>query len=78
MISLRMSYHGPNYKREFNTNEFYEKIIKKVSVKLNRPLDWGEQKHVIAVIKSLDPAMLERPYRDETIKNMVKSLVNEF
>lgn len=71
-------YHSANYKRQFNDNAFYNKIIVMVGQKLGRELSNPEMQETVSFIKKLDPDLLKPRYRDKTIKIMVTTLTDEF
>jgi hypothetical protein len=67
-----------NYKGNYNTDEFYNLILKTVSTNLKRPLEYGEQKETIRFIKNMDPDLLTPKLQKKTISIMIKTLVTEF
>jgi hypothetical protein len=73
-----LSNHHSNYKGVYNTDEFYNFILKRVSTELKRPLEYGEQKETIRFIKNIDPDLLTPNLQKKTISIMVKTLINEF
>ena len=77
-MEYQISYHDANYKRPYNNDTFYNTIIKSVSVKLNRPLERGEQHQVISFIKKMDPSLLSPEYKGKTIPVMIDTLYKEF
>jgi hypothetical protein len=76
--SFQNNYTNSNYKIQYNTDEFYNKIIKDVSIKLKRPLEWGEQKQVINFIKNMDSNLLTPMLKGKTIPIMITTLAKEF
>jgi hypothetical protein len=76
--TFQNSNHDTNFKRPYNTNVFYENIIKKVSTNIKRSLERGEQNQVINFIKNIDPNLLTPSLKNKTIDIMVNTLVNEF
>lgn len=77
-VSFESSYHDSNYKRQYNTDAFYNEIIKKVSTKLKRQLEIGEQKQTINFIKNIDPNLLTPSLKGKTIPIMINTLSKEF
>jgi hypothetical protein len=73
-----LAYHDSNYERKFNTDEFYDDIMKQVSSKLKRPLGINEKTQVTTFIRKLDPKLLKPVYRGKTIPIMIDTLVKEF
>jgi hypothetical protein len=73
-----LSYHDSNYKRNFNTDEFYDDIMKQVSSKLKRTLEISEKNQVTTFIRKIDPTLLNPMYKDRTIRIMIDTLVKEF
>lgn len=71
-------YHAANYPREFNTDEFYQKIIDGVVNKIGRPLLSTEKEQTIKFIQKMDPDLLAPQYQEKTINIMVSTLTNEF
>jgi hypothetical protein len=78
MASYTTHYPNKNYQRQFNTDEFYNKIIKRVVNLLNRPLIESEKDETIKFIKNLDPVLLTHQYQSKTINIVVDTLVDEF
>ena len=76
--SYETHYQSNNYPREFNTDEFYKKIIKNVISVIGRPLIKTEIDETINFIKKLDPSLLSPLYQAKTIKIVVDTLVDEF
>jgi hypothetical protein len=76
--SYETHYNSDNYPREFNTDEFYKKIIKNVILVIGRPLIKTEIDETINFIKKLDPSLLAPLYQAKTIKIVVDTLVEEF
>ena len=76
--SYETHYNSNNYPREFNTDEFYKKIIKNVINVIGRPLIKTEIDQTINFIKKLDPSLLVPLYQAKTIKIVVDTLVDEF
>ena len=76
--SYETHYQNNNYPREFNTDEFYKKIIKNVISVIGRPLIKTEIDETINFIKKLDPSLLAPLYQAKTIKIVVDTLVDEF
>ena len=76
--SYETHYQSNNYPREFNTDEFYKKIIKNVISVIGRPLIKTEIDETINFIKKLDPSLLAPLYQAKTIKIVVDTLVDEF
>ena len=76
--SYETHYQNNNYPREFNTDEFYKKIIKNVISVIGRPLIKTEIDETINFIKKIDPSLLAPLYQAKTIKIVVDTLVDEF
>jgi len=74
----RVYYHDSNYKRPFNTEEFYGEIVDKVSEKLKRQLETTEISQVKTFIRKIDPDLLKPSHKNKSISIMVDTLVNEF
>ena len=71
-------YHSANYKRQFNDDTFYNKIIAQVSKKIGRELAKSEVDETISFIQKIDPSLLAPEYNTKTIPIMVNTLVTEF
>jgi hypothetical protein len=71
-------YHSTNFKRDINTNELRDTIINNVSSGLNRALHQNEYNQVINFIGKVDPDLLSNKYKENTIKLMSKTLIDEF
>ena len=71
-------YHSTNYKRPYNDDAFYNKIIVRVEKKMNRRLRKPEISETVSFIKNLDPGVLAPEYKDKTITIMVNTLASEF
>lgn len=74
----RVYYHESNYKRQYNTDEFYGDIVKKVSEKLKRQLEKAEITQVKTFIRKIDPDLLKPSHKNKSISIMVDTLVKEF
>jgi hypothetical protein len=71
-------YHSANYKRPYNDDAFYNKIIVRVEKKMNRRMRDPEISETVSFIKNLDPGVLAPEYKDKTINIMVNTLASEF
>mgnify|MGYP000976884063 CR=1 FL=1 len=71
-------YHSTNFRRDTNTNELQDTIVKNVSTGLNRQLHTNEYNQIIKFIGKIDPDLLNPRYKDNTIKLMSKTLIDEF
>lgn len=76
--SFQSHYHDSNYKRQYNTDEFYNNIINTVSTKLKRPMELNEKTQTINFIKNMDPDLLTPTLKGKTIPIMVNTLFKEF
>ena len=71
-------YYSSNYIREFNTPNFYNKIINNVETNIGRSLIQPEIAETINFIKNIDPQVLTPQYQTKTIDIMVSTLSSEF
>lgn len=71
-------YHSTNFKRDTNTTELHNTIVKNVSNGLNRQLQTNEYNQIIKFIGKIDPDLLNPQYKNNTIKLMSKTLIDEF
>lgn len=71
-------YHSSNFRRDTNTKELHDIIIKNVSNGLGRQLQTNEYTQIINFIGKIDPDLLQPRYKDNTIRLMSKTLIDEF
>ena len=62
----------------YHNDDFFNEMMDNVSIKLKRPLEYGEQKQIISFIKNMDPSLLSPKYKKKSIPIMIETLVKEF
>jgi hypothetical protein len=71
-------YHESNYKREFNNDAFYNKIMIAVEKEIQRNLLDSERKETVSFIQKIDPDLLKPEFHEKSVKLMISTLSNEF
>jgi hypothetical protein len=74
----KFAYHSTNFKRDTNTKELLDIILKNVAVGMNRKLQTNEHNQIINFIGKIDPDLLQPRYKNNTINLMSKTLIDEF
>jgi hypothetical protein len=71
-------YHNTNFKRDTNTKELLDTVLKNVTTGMNRKLQTNEHNQIINFIGKIDPDLLQPRYKNNTINLMSKTLIDEF